>query len=66
MILKRKIYEKLLGFPFEIKRVNNNPYEVLSEKELLSKLVKSREHAEQGMIQEASEVSLEMRTKYGI
>lgn len=54
------------GFPFEIKRVSNNPYEVLSEKELLSKLVKSREHAEQGRIQEASEVSSEMRTKYGI
>ena len=54
------------GFPFEIKRVNNSPFKALSEKEVLDKLSKSREHAEQGLFQEASAVSAEMRTKYGI
>lgn len=54
------------GFPFEIKRVSKSPFEALSEKELLSKLAKSREHAEQGMIQDASAMSSEMRAKYGI
>lgn len=33
------------GFPFEIKRANINPYKALTEKELLEKLEKSREHA---------------------
>ena len=54
------------GFPFEIKRVNNSPFKALSEKEVLDKLSKSREHAEQGLFQEASAVSAEMRTKCGI
>ena len=54
------------GFPFEIKRVNNSPFKALSEKEVLDKLSKSREHAEQGLFQEASAVSAEMRIKYGI
>ncbi len=37
------------GFPFEIKRVNVNPYEALTEHEILDKLEKSREHAALGM-----------------
>lgn len=54
------------GFPFEIKRVNANPYEVLSEREILDKLEKSREHAVQGMYKDATEVSRDMRAKYGL
>ena len=54
------------GFPFEIKRVNNNPFGALSERELLDKLSKSREHAEHGRFQNASTVSEELRSKYGI
>ena len=51
------------GFPFEIKRANINPYEALTEKELLGKLEKSREHAAQGMYSDAKEASLSLRAK---
>ena len=54
------------GFPFEIKRVSVNPYEALSEAEMLDKLEKSREHAAQGMYKAASDVSRDMRAKYGL
>ena len=54
------------GFPFEIKRVTASPYEALSEVEILEKLEKSRESAKQGMYCDASEVSNNMRTKYGL
>ena len=54
------------GFPFEIKRVTPNPYAPLSELELLNKLEKSREHAAQGKVQDADEVTREMRAKYGL
>lgn len=54
------------GFPFEIKRVSANPYEALTELELLEKLEKSREHAAQGMFRDADEVSRDMRAKYGL
>lgn len=54
------------GFPFEIKRASANPYEALTEHELLVKLEKSREHAEQGMVRDAKEVSSNMREKYGL
>lgn len=36
------------GFPFEINRASANPYEALTEHEILDKLEKSREHAAQG------------------
>ena len=36
------------GFPFEIKRISENPYLPLSEEQLLQKLELSRKHAEQG------------------
>ena len=52
------------GFPFEIKRVN--PYETLTEQEILDRLKKSREHAAQGLYKEAAEVSRDMRKKYDI
>lgn len=54
------------GFPFEIKRASVNPYEALTELELLEKLEKSREHAAQGMFRDADEVSRDMRAKYGL
>lgn len=52
------------GFPFEIKRATANPYESLTEHEILDKLEKSREHAEQGTYKDAAEVSRDMRAKY--
>lgn len=54
------------GFPFEIKRVNVNPYEALTEQELLEKLERAREQAKQGVVMEAKEVSSNMRAKYGL
>lgn len=54
------------GFPFEIKKVSVNPYEALTEVEILDKLEKSREHAAQGMYKDAKDVSHNMRMKYGI
>ena len=54
------------GFPFEIKRASANPYEALSEVEMLEKLEKSRESAAQGMYRDATDVSRDMREKYGL
>ena len=54
------------GFLFEIKKVSVNPYEALTEVEILDKLEKSREHAAQGMYKDAKDVSHNMRMKYGI
>ena len=34
--------------------------------EILEKLEKSREHAAEGMYREATEISRDMRTKYGL
>ena len=54
------------GFPFEIKRATANPYETLTEQEILDKLEKSREHAAQWMYKDATEVSRDVRAKYGL
>lgn len=54
------------GFPFEIKRASVNPYESLSEVEIMEKLEKSCESATQGMYRDATEVSRDMRAKYGL
>ena len=52
------------GFPIEIKRqIETNPYAPMTEKELLTKLKKSRE---QGMFREADDVISDMRSKYGL
>lgn len=52
------------GFPFEIKRrIETNPYEPMSEKEMLIKLEKSRV---QGKYRDADEVISDMRSKYGL
>ena len=54
------------GFSFEIKKIRANPYGALSEDEILKKLEKAREHAEQGMYKDAYDVSRDMRAKYGL
>ena len=54
------------GFPFDIKKTKTNPYGALTEREILDKLDKSREHASQGMYKDATEVSRDMRAKYGL
>lgn len=54
------------GFPFEIKKVSENPYKALSEVEILEKLEKAREHSTQGMYKDACDVSRDMRAKYGL
>ena len=54
------------GFPFEIKRISENPYLPLSEVQLLQKLELSRKHAEQGQYRNADDVISDMRAKYGL
>lgn len=56
------------GFPFEIKRHDStkNPYAIITEEELLSKLELSRKHADEGNCKEAGSMVAEMRAKYGL
>lgn len=54
------------GFPFEIKKISENPYKALSEVEMFEKLEKAREHAAQEMYKDAYDVSRDMRAKYGL
>ena len=54
------------GFPFEIKRISENPYLPLSEEQLLQKLELSRKHAEQGQYRNADDVISDMRAIYGL
>lgn len=56
------------GFPFEIRKTVTevNPYAPMTEGELLAKLEKSRQHADQGKYRDADKVASEMRTKYGL
>ena len=52
------------GFPFEVKKqMESNPYAPMTEKEILTKLKKSRE---QGMFREADHVISDMRSRYGL
>lgn len=46
------------GFPFEIKRTatEQNPYAVMTEEELLTKLEMSRKHASQGKLRDAEDL----------
>lgn len=56
------------GFPFGIK-LNNmvvNPYEPMTEKELLQKLDSSMEQANNGQYRNAEDVISDMRGKYGL
>ena len=54
------------GFPFEIKRVSVNPYDVMSEDELLERLEKSRDSADKGIYKDAEKVSQNIREQYGL
>ena len=54
------------GFPFEVRRGNTNPFDALTEQEILDKLEKSREHATQGLFKDATQVTGTMREKYGL
>ena len=54
------------GFPFEIKKISENPYLPLSEEQLWQKLELSRKHAEQGQYRNADDVISDMRAKYGL
>ena len=57
------------GFPFGIKknsRAGYNPYEVMTEEEILAKLKRSREHCEEGRYREAGQVASDLRGKYGL
>lgn len=54
------------GFPFEIKRVSHNPYETMTEVEILDKLEKARNSAEKGNYRPADLVIADMREKYGL
>lgn len=49
------------GFPFEIKKAADNPYEALTEHELLEK---SRAHAAQGMFEDADVMVCDIRGNY--
>ena len=61
MVIKRNN-----GFPFEIKRVEHNPYTAMSEEMMLEKLEKSRVSASKGNYRSADAVIADMREKYGI
>ena len=54
------------GFPFEIKRVEHNPYVAMSEEMMLEKLEKPRVSASKGNYRSADAVIADMREKYGI
>lgn len=54
------------GFPFEIKRVEHNPYVSMSEEMLLEKLERARVSASQGQYRSADDVVADMREKYGL
>lgn len=54
------------GFPFAIKRVRVNPYDAVSEDELLERLEKSRDSADKGIYKDAEKVSQNIREKYGL
>ena len=54
------------GFPFENKRVRVNPYDAMSEDELLERLEKSRDSADKGIYKDAEKVSQNIREKYGL
>lgn len=51
------------GFPFEIKKVVRNPYDSLSEDEMLTMLEIARTHANQGMVKDADDVVAGLRSK---
>lgn len=56
-------------FFFEIRknsRAEYNPYEAMTEEELLEKLKYSRQHCEEGRCREADKVVFNLKGKYGL
>lgn len=54
------------GFPFEIKRATPNPYQPLSEDELLNRLETTRTKSKASKCKDADDVISDMRSKYGL
>ena len=54
------------GFPFEIKRVTPNPFQSLSEEEMLKRLESTRAKSKTEKCKEADDVISYMRSKYGL
>lgn len=57
------------GFPFEIRRNSRteyDPYEAMTEEEMLVKLERSRKHCKEGRYSEADAVVSDLRVKYGL
>ena len=54
------------GFPFEIKRMPQNPYAPMPEELLMEKLEHSRIAAERGDYSPAEKIVADMRKKYGL
>jgi hypothetical protein len=50
----------------DLRTKSDNPYNAMSEDELLKKLETSRKHAEQGLYRDADDVIADVRTKYGL
>lgn len=54
------------GFPFEIRRVDKNPYAPMSEERMMKKLEDARNSAEEGRCRTAEDVDQQIRQKYGL
>lgn len=54
------------GFPFEIKRTHTNPFQAMTEEELLARLETSRAHAAEGRSIDAREALTSLQDKYGL
>ncbi len=53
------------GFPFEIRTATSaNPFEPLTENQIMQKLEQARSHADEGMVKPWDEVVSDMRKKY--
>lgn len=54
------------GFPFEIKRTMTNPYTMMTEAEMFSKLERARQSVAEGKYRDADDVISDMRGRYGL
>lgn len=54
------------GFPFEIRRVQANPYRSMTEKEILARLESSRAQDAQGLGVNAREALAAIKEEYGL
>lgn len=51
---------------FFVNRTSANPFQPLSEEQIVAELDIAREHAKQGMYSDAKDVSRELRAQYGL